>query len=152
VPALHDILAASDTEAREFQLALTRGDIHAARYWFECEWSFRAKEQFRGDIEARQSKACACCGLEGVRLQLNHRTKVRAWGGHRWITWRRYVSIATGTSIVTADAVARVKWSRVAVAGDDGTTWGSEGRVLPSASGGSERAAATDLDDSRPIL
>ena len=80
LPSLRDILDARDTEGREFQLALTRGDVEAARFWYECEWSFRAKEVFRTRVESRQARACVCCGRTDVSLQLNHRTKVRNWG------------------------------------------------------------------------
>jgi 5-methylcytosine-specific restriction endonuclease McrA len=49
-------------------------------HWFQREWSFRAKEHFRNEVERRQGGTCACCGAKGSGLELNHIKKVRDWG------------------------------------------------------------------------
>lgn len=80
VAAVEDVLASDGMAAREFRLALTRGDTAATRHWHDREWSLWAKERSRVAVEERQGYACACCGQSGLKLQLNHRQKVRDWG------------------------------------------------------------------------
>jgi hypothetical protein len=70
-------------DAAEFRLALVRDATEDARYWFEREWSLRAKERYRSQVIAAQSGRCACCRAGDRPLQLNHRRKVRDWGPTR---------------------------------------------------------------------
>lgn len=71
---------ADDQDARELCFAVLRQDREAALHWFRREWSFRAKERFRKEVQREQLGLCACCGSKDQMLQLNHIQKVRDWG------------------------------------------------------------------------
>jgi predicted restriction endonuclease len=70
-------------DASEFRFAVLRGSVEDAYFWFHKEWSFRAKERFRPEVLQRQGGRCACCGKSGMKLELNHRRKVRDFGPTR---------------------------------------------------------------------
>ena len=81
MPAIADVVHDEvSADAAEFRLAVERGAFDDARYWFEREWSFRAKERYRTQVMAAQHGTCACCGTGDRVLELNHRKKVRDWG------------------------------------------------------------------------
>jgi hypothetical protein len=80
LPALRDVINDEIPDAAEFRFALLRENAGDAYFWYQREWSFRAKERYRQEVVGRQSGRCACCDVSGSVLELNHIQKVREFG------------------------------------------------------------------------
>jgi hypothetical protein len=80
LPALRDVIDDNIPDAAEFRFALLRENAGDAYFWYQREWSFRAKERYRQEVVGRQGGKCACCGVSGTVLELNHVQKVREFG------------------------------------------------------------------------